>query len=105
MTHSYRFYGPEIGEATAIVDADVVGVTENGTIKFQPHDDSLDSIGITSDRLSELADQNKAYDLETVDTSDPIWGAIADVEERFKNAADDKQAFIDAARTLFIGAA
>ena len=105
MTHSYRFYGPEIGEATAIVDADVVGVNENGIIEFEPHDDALDPIGITSDRLSELADQNKAYDLEQVDKSDPIWGAIADVESRYKNAPDDKQAFIDAAKTLFIGAA
>ena len=105
MTHSYRFYGPEIGEATAIVDADVVGANTNGTIKFKPHDDTLDNFGITSDRLSELHEQNKAYVLENVNTSDPIWGAISDVESRYRNATDDQEAFIEAAKTLFIGAA
>lgn len=105
MTHSYRFYGPEIGEATAIVDADVVGANTNGTIKFKPHDSGLDNFGITSDRLHELSETNKAYPMEDVDTNDPIWDAISDVESRFQNADDDKQAFIDAARTLFVGAA
>jgi hypothetical protein len=104
MASTFRLYGPEIGEATAIVDADVTGVTLDGIIELTPHDTNLSTFAVPPERLASLVEDGLAYDKAEVNTNDPIWAAIEDVENRYANADDDKEEFIDAARTLFEGA-
>lgn len=105
MAQTFRLYGPKIGEATAVVDADVVGVSLDGTIELSPQDGNLSNLSLEPEKLHEMARNNLAYDKTKVDTKDPIWKAIEDVEAHFEQADDDGQAFIEAARTLFEGAA
>jgi hypothetical protein len=104
MANTFRLYGPAIGEPTAVVDADVTGVSLDGSIELTPQDGNLSKFTLDPSKLRSLADENKAYDMATVDTNDPIWKAIEDVENRFKNADDDREAFVAAAETLFRGA-
>jgi hypothetical protein len=105
MAETFRLYGPEVGFPTAIIDADVTGVSLDGTIQLTPQNTTLSAFGINPERLHELADDNLAYDKANVNVDDPIWDAIADVENRYENAEDDQEAFVEATRVLFVGAA
>lgn len=104
MANTFRLYGPEIGIPTAVIDAEVTGVSLDGDIKLTPADNSFETFTINPDRLRKLADNSLAYDKDVVNTDDPIWKAIEDVEGRYKNATDDKDAFTEATRVLFRGA-
>jgi len=100
MASTFRLYGPQIGEPTAVVDADVTGVSPNGSIQLT-YNSGNSTTQIDPSKLRNMTDRNLAYDLANVDENDPIWKAIKDVENRYRNAPDDKDAFIEAAKTLF----
>ena len=103
MASTLRLYGPEIGIGTAVVDADVTGVTAGGDIVFTPQDTTFEQFSLTSERVSELFEAGLAYDKDTIDTADPVWGALDDVEQHYKNDDDNKGHYFDAARRLFKG--
>lgn len=103
MASTFRLYGPEIGEATAVVDADVTGVGLDGKVELTPQDGS-DPFTIDPDKLRELADEGFAYDKDDIDTKSEVWGAIEDVESHYEKGVDDGQPFIEASKTLFRGA-
>lgn len=104
MASTYRLYGPAVGKDVVIVDATVTGVDTNGNIEFTPESGSLEPFSMNSDRLSELVDDNKAYDKSNLDTAHPIWKAVADVEERYSQITDDSgESFIAATEELFKG--
>lgn len=104
MANTFRLYGPAVGQATVVVDADVDGVSTDGSIKLVPHDGS-EAFSLQSETLRELSEEGLVYDKESVDESHPIWAAIEDVEARYESAPDKGEAFRQAARCLFKGAA
>jgi hypothetical protein len=103
MASTLRLYGPEIGIPTAVVDADVTGVQLNGDIVFTPVDTSYDQFTLSSERVEELVNAGLAYDVAAIDSDDTIWGALDDVESRYRDDSDNTDPYFDAARTLFKG--
>jgi len=103
MASTLRLYGPEIGIGTAVVDADVTGVTPGGDIVLTPQDTEFSEFSLDRERVSELFEKGLAYDKETIDTEDSVWSALDDVEQHFRNETDNKGAYFDAARRLFKG--
>lgn len=102
MASTLRLYGPEIGIGTAVVDADVTGVTMGGDIVLTPQDTAFEEFSLSSERIKELVGDSLVYDKDTIDTTDEMWGAIEDVESRYR-ADDNKEHYFEAARRLFRG--
>jgi len=103
MASTLRLYGPEIGIGTAVVDADVTGVTPGGDIVLTPQDTAFSEFSLDGERVSELFEKGLAYDKDAIDTADSVWGALDDVEQHHKNDTDNKGHYFDAARRLFQG--
>jgi hypothetical protein len=103
MAKTFRLYGPEIGINTAVVDADVTGVTTNGDIVLTPQDTNYSEFSLSSERIRELVNSGLAYDKNEIDTKDEVWGAIDDVETRYEKDDDNLEPYTDAARRLFQG--
>jgi len=103
MASTLRLYGPEIGIGTAVVDADVTGVTAGGDIVFTPQNTNFEEFALTSERVSELFEAGLAYDKDSIDASDEVWGALDDVEARYNADDDNKGHYFGAARRLFKG--
>lgn len=103
MIDTVRLYGPEVGVSTAVVDANISGVTTDGNIVFAPHSKDYDKFTLTTDNFTELLSNGLAYDMSQIDSDDPIWNAIESVETSFHNDTDNTDPYFDAARTLFAG--
>lgn len=103
MASTLRLYGPEIGIGTAVVDADVTGVTAGGDIVLTPQDTNFSEFTLSGDRVSDLFEAGLAYDKAKIDTTDEVWGALDDVEARYRADNDNKEHYFNAARRLFRG--
>lgn len=104
MVNTFRLYGPAVGVSDTVVDADVTGVSVDGSVELTPQSGDYQQFTLDPARLRELVSEDLAYDLSKIDEKDPIWKAIEDVTKRADEAPDDEQTFTDAIKTLFTGA-
>lgn len=103
MASTFRLYGPEIGIGTAVVDADVTGVTMGGDIVLTPQDSNFEQFQLSTEKIRELANDSLVYDKDEIDTKDEVWGALEDVEDHYSKDDDNREHYFEAARRLFRG--
>lgn len=103
MANTFRLYGPAVGKSVPVVDADIDGVNLDGSIQLVPQTTELDAFTISKEKLAALTDDNLVYDKANVNTSDPAWGAISDVNARKQNDGGDTSQYDEAMKSLFQG--
>jgi len=103
MAHSFRIYGPNLGESKAYVDVTIDGITTDGLLEVSNDSGSTWEVEVVD--LERWLEANSAHATSDIDTSDPVWDAVDSVETQYNNSQDnDKSHFINAVRELFKGA-
>lgn len=104
MTHKFRIFGGELGEARGYLDVEVSGVVRGGSVVLRDVD-SGDEYSMELEKIEKLQDESLAYDFEYVDEGKEVWSAIDNLEQSYVDSTEDEKShYIDAARTLFRGA-